>query len=268
MLRTQVAIPQDHGSWVFIFSPLLVGVFAGGAFGTPTLVLIAGALAGFMLRQPVTMIVKVLSRRRPRSDLPAAVFWSIVYGLVGAAALAALIWLGSGYVSYLLVPGLPVLAWHLWLVSRRAERKQAVVELIATGVLALAAPGAYWVGIGHYDPFGWWLWFLVWLQSSASILYAYLRLEQRGLAQLPGRGERLSMAANALAFTTFNVVLTLALAIVGILPRLIFIPYAAQWLESLRGALHPAIKVKPVQIGVRQLIVSALWTVLFIIFWR
>lgn len=268
VFRKQIAIPQDHGSWVFIFSPLLIGIFAGRALGGPTLVLIAGALAAFLLRQPVTVMVKAVSGRRPRSDLPAAFFWAVLYSLVGAAALVTLILIGDGYVAYLVVPGLPVFAWHLWLVSRRAERRQSIVELIATGVLALAAPGAYWVGVDHYDPVGWWLWFLVWLQSGASILYAYLRLEQRVLPQVPARAVQLRMAANALAFTTFNVLLTLALALLGLLPRLIFVPYVVQWLESLWGTFHPAVKVKPVFIGIRQLVVSVLWTVLFMVFWR
>jgi hypothetical protein len=268
IFRRQIAIPQDHGSWVFIFSPLLIGIYAGHSFRAPTIILIAGALAGFLVRQPVTMIVKVLSGRRPRTDLPAALFWTVLYSLIGAASLGALILLGSGYVTYLIVPGLPVFAWHLWLVSHRLERRQGAVELIATGVLALAAPGAYWVGLGHYDPSGWWLWLLAWIQSGASILYAYLRLEQRVLPSVPQRAELLRMAANALAFTSFNVFLTLVLAIAGVLPQLIFIPYLVQWLEALWGTFHPAIKVKPVYIGVRQLIVSILWTVLFIVFWR
>jgi len=268
IFRRQIAIPQDHGSWVFIFSPLLIGIFAGGTFRLPTVVLIAGGLAGFLLRQPVTTIVKVLSGRRPRTDLPAALFWAICYSLVGAAALALLILLGHGYVAYLVVPGVPVFAWHLWLVSRRAERRQAIVELAATGVLALAAPGAYWVGIGHYDPAGWWLWFLSWLQSGASILYAYLRLEQRVLPDAPPRAEQLRMGANALAFTTFNVVLTMVLGLSGMLPQLLFVPYAVQWLESLWGTFHPAVRMKPVLIGMRQLVVSVLWTALFVVFWR
>jgi hypothetical protein len=57
------------------------------------------------------------------------------------------------------------------------------------------------------------------------------------------------------------------LGLAGLLPLLIFIPYLVQWLESIWGAFHPAVKVKPVRIGVRQLIVSSLWTVLFIVFW-
>lgn len=263
-----MAIPQDHGSWVFIFSPLVIGIFAGRALHTGTLVLVVAAFAAFLLRQPLTMIVKVLSGRRPRADLPAALFWAVLYSLIGAAAVVLLVLSGDGYVVYLAVPGLPVFAWHLWLVSRRAERRQTAVEVVATGVLALAAPGAYWVGLGHYDPSGWWLWLLAWLQSAASILYAYLRLEQRVLPKMPERSEQWRMARGALAFTSFNVLFSSVLGIAGLLPKLILVPFVVQWLESLWGTLHPAVQMKPVLIGVRQLIISMLWTAFFVVLWR
>ena len=268
IFRKQIAIPQDYGSWVFILSPLLVGIFAGRSLHVSTLVLAVAAMAAFLLRQPLSMIVKVYSGRRPRTDLPAAFTWTFVYGLLGALSVGALILLGDGYVTYLAVPGIPVFAWHLWLVSRRLERRQTWVEIVATGVLSLAAPGAYWVGLDHYAPAGWWLWLLTWLQSAASILYAYLRLEQRVLPEVPPRSQKWRMARGALAFTTFNVLFTLVLGLVRLLPLLIFIPYAVQWLESIWGTLHPAVKVKPVRIGMRQLAVSVLWTVLFIVVWN
>jgi YwiC-like protein len=267
IFRRQIAIPQDHGSWVFIISPLLVGIFAGGSFRLATAVLVVGAFAAFLLRQPVSMLVKVYSGRRPRSDLLPALLWSAFYSFTGLVALATLILLGDGYVAYLAVPGLPVFAWHLWLVSRRAERRQTVVELVATAVLALAAPGAYWVGVRHYDPSGWWLWLLTWLQSAASIVYAYLRLEQRVLPAVPPRSAQWSMAREAISFTSFNFLFSVALGLAGLLPSLLFVPYLLQWLESLWGTTHPAVKVKPVLIGLRQLIVSSLWTVLFILVW-
>jgi hypothetical protein len=222
----------------------------------------------FLLRQPLTTIVKIYSGRRPRTDLPAALFWTAVYGMIGLLAVGGLILLGDGYVLYLAVPGIPVFAWHLWLVSRRAERRQAGVELVATGVLSLAAPGAYWVGLQHYESFGWWLWLLTWLQSAASIVYAYLRLEQRVLTAVPDRSVQWKMARRAIIYTSFNVLLTLVLGLAGVLPRLIFIPYMVQWIETLWGATHPAVKVKPVTIGMRQLVVSTLWTLLFIVFWE
>ncbi len=250
---------------MFILSPLIVGTFAGRHLHMATLVLIVGAFAAFLLRQPLSMLVKVYSGRRPRTDLLAAVVWSILYGLIGLCSLIALVLLGDGYVAYLAVPGLPVFAWHLWLVSRRQERRQTLVELVATGVLSLAATGAYWVGVQHYDPFGWWLWLLTWLQSGASILYAYLRLEQRVLPAVPPESVKWQMARPAVAFTSFNVLFSLVLGWTGLLPRLLFLPYAVQWLESLWGASHPAVKWKPVQIGMRQLAVSSLWTALFVV---
>jgi hypothetical protein len=171
-------------------------------------------------------------------------------------------------VLYLALPGIPVFAWHLWLVTRRAERRQAGVEFIASGVLALSAPAAYWISVGSPDAVGWWLWGLTWLQSAASIVYAYLRLEQRQWQQIPPLKIRLQAGRRALSYTSFNLGLVLILAMIGYLPTWLFWPYALQWAESLWGTLNPAVGVKPNRIGLRQLVVSTLFTLLFIICWR
>src|SRR6266542_3213507 len=226
------------------------------------------ALAAFLIRQPITIAVKAYFGRRSKGDLSAARFCIVVHSLISLFALIGLIGKGFGYLLYLTVPGLPVFAWHLWLVSRREERRQVNVEIIATGVLALAAPAAYWVGIGHYDPTGWWLWILIWFQSAASIVYAYLRLEQREWKEAPPRGELWKAGWRAFAYTTFNLIVSLGLGLFSVLPRLIFIPYLVQWSETVWGIFHPAVRWKPVQIGMRQLVVSILWTILFIVFWR
>jgi YwiC-like protein len=268
IFRRHIALPQDHGSWVFILSPLLIGLFVGVNFTPASFNLVIAALGAFLIRQPVTVAIKAYSGRRPRTDLPAARFWTVVYGLIILLALAELANLGFAYVFYLAIPGLPVFAWHLYLVSRRAERKQAGVEILATGALSLAAPAAYWVGIGHYDPLGWALWLLTWLQSAASIVYAYLRLKQREQTKSPESSEGWRMGKRALQYTSFNLALTLVLGWSAWLPRWIFIPYLLQWLETLWGITHPATGWKPTTIGVRQLIVSALFTILFIVFWR
>lgn len=270
--KRQIALPQDHGSWVFIFSPLLVGIFAGGTFQLPTLYLVIAAMSAFLIRQPMTVIVKAMSGRRSAADLPAARFWVLVYGIIAAAALLGLILSDFGYILYLAVPGAPVFAWHLWLVSKRAERKQEGVEVIATGVLALTAPAAFWVGIGGYEPDGWWLWLFTWLQSAASIVYAYLRLDQREVSQeeaaVKSRAEWGQMGRRAFLYTSFNLVLSSGLGLSALVPAFIFVPFLAQWLETIWGITHPAVGWKPTHIGVRQLIVSVLWTILFILFWR
>lgn len=270
--KKQIALPQDHGSWVFILSPLLVGIFAGGDFSPATFSLIVAAMSAFLIRQPMTVAVKAFSGRRPKTDLPAARFWLLIYGFTAALALIGLIFSGFGYILYLAVPGIPVFAWHLWLVSKRAERRQEGVEVIATGVLSLAAPAAYWVGIREYDAFGWWLWALTWLQSVASIVYAYLRLGQRELepdqASAKSRSDWRRMGSRAFLYTSFNLVLSLGLGVAHLIPRLVFVPFLLQWAETVWGIQNPAVGWKPTRIGIRQLIVSILWTVLFIWVWR
>ena len=268
LIRKRIFLPSDHGSWVFLLSPLLIGLFAGGEWSLASYYLILAAMAAFLIRQPVSIAVKVYSRRRSKRDLPAAWFWIAVYALVGLIALAGLIAQGYAFVLILALPGAPVFAWHLYLVSQRSERRQLGVELVATGVLALAAPAAYWVGQGEPDPIGWLLWVLVWFQTAASIVYAYLRLEQRELDSVPDFATRIALGQRALIYTTFNLLAVSLLSLTGSLPSLLFIPYALQWAETVQGTLRPAVNLRPTAIGIRQLIVSSLFTLLFILTWN
>ena len=124
-----------------------------------------------------------------------------------------------------------------------------------------------WVGLGHPDPRGWLLWALVWCQTVASILHAYMRLGQRGLESRPGPAGLLRMGAAPLALTSFNLAAVAGLCLAGWLPRWLFLPFMVQWVETLWGTRRPAIGVKPRAIGFRQLAVSALFTLLFIFAW-
>lgn len=271
VLKRHIALPAEHGAWVFLLSPLLIGYFVGlsrgGAWSAPAGWLGVAALTAFLARQPVGTAVKAFSGRRSRHDLPAATFWAAVYGLLALVAVAMLVLGGAPWVLLLALPAGPVFAWHLVLISRRAERRQLGVELVGSGVFALAAPAAYWAMLGRADPLGWWLWLLAWLQSSASIVYAYLRLEQRVLKVVPAMAERWRRGRRALLYAGFNVLLALALAAVRVGPPLLALPFAVQFAETIWGTLRPAVGVKPVVIGVRQLLVSGLFTLAFILVW-
>jgi hypothetical protein len=267
LLQKHIAIPQDHGSWVFLFSPLLIGLFAGQHFSPGSLALIIAAIAAFLIRQPLTVVVKVYANRRPKSDLPTAYFWLGLYALLGLLATTTLLALGYIWLLWLALPAGPIFAWHLWLVSKREERRQAGIEILATGVLALSAPAAFWVAQNAYHPLGWILWILTWFQSAASIVYAYLRLEQREWRTTPAPGYRFRAAWRALAYTGFNLMLSAVLGAWGLIPGLVWLAFLLQFTETLYGTVRPALNAKPVQIGVRQLIVSSLFTLLFILAW-
>ncbi len=268
LFRRQIALPQDHGSWVFLLSPLLIGLAAGQAFDAGSVLLVIAALSAFLIRQPIVMAVKAWSGRRPQSDLPAARFWIGLYGALLLLAAAGLLYLGYTIILLLAVPAGPVFGWHLWLVSKRDERRQAGVEILATGVLALAAPAAFWIGRNAYDPLGWVLWVLTWFQSAASIVHAYLRLEQREWTSAPNLAGRLRTGGRALAYTGFNLGLAAIFGALGVTPGLAFLPYLLQFAETVWGTLNPAIDARPVTIGARQLVVSTLFTIVFIIVWR
>jgi hypothetical protein len=266
--RRQIAITNEHGSWVFLLSPLCIGLFAGKNISTTSIYLIFAALAAFLIRQPVSIAVKAYSGRRSRKDLPAARFWIVVYGVLGMSMVAGLVLNGFSFVLYLVIPGLPVFIWHLYLIRKRAERRQIGVEIVASGVLALTATAAYWVGLGKPEIIGWWLFFLTWLQSAASIVYAYLRLEQRTWTEHPSFKLKRLSGHRAILYTSFNLILVLGLSILKVLPTWLALPYLVQWLETLWGSLiRPAVGLKPTQIGFRQLAVSTLYTILFIISW-
>jgi hypothetical protein len=253
---------------VFLLSPLLIGLFAGGRWTTPTLYLIIAATAGFLVRQPVTIVVKVLSGRRPREELPAALFWTTLYTAVGLLHVLGLVVRGFGALLTLAVPGVPIFAWYLRLVAKRAERRQLAVELAGSGVLASSAAAAFWVGRGEADPLGWILWALTWAQSAGSILHATLRLTQRPLREIPPVRSLFWMGRLALSVTTGTLLIVAALSLSGLTPAYLPIPFALQWAETLWGTLRPAAGWRPTAIGLRQLAVSSLFTLLFILAWR
>lgn len=268
LFRATIFWPQDHGAWILLLSPLLIGLYAGGRIYGDLVVLVLGALAVFLLRQPVTVLVKIQFGRRAREDFPAALFWTALYGISALVALCALMIKGYSYLLYLVPPSLLVFGWYLYLVSRRAERRQAGMEIVASGVLALAAPAGYWMGRGAIEWTGWALWILAWLQSAASIVYIYVRLEQRRLSARPTLVELFRLGRRALLYATFNLALTVTAGLTSFLPRWLFLPYLLQAIETLWGVVNPAIGVKPTRIGLRQLIISTLFTLLFLLVWR
>ena len=261
-----IAIPAEHGAWIFLFSPLLIGLTIGG-FSRGSLPLVSAVLSAFLIRQPMTIMVKILAGRRPKKELYPAIIWMSIYSIILIASLVALILLKYQFILYLAVPAIPVFFWHLWLVSKRAERRQILIEIVAGGVLALAAPAAYWIGLERYAPLGWLLWGLAWLQVVGTILNAYLRLHQRQLREMPARVELLKMSASALIFNTLLFAGVSLLAIMGWVPSFLPFAFLIQPLEVIWGTYHPAIFVSPVKIGIRQLIFSSLFTLVFIVTW-
>ena len=267
LFRRHVALPSDHGSWVFLLSPLLIGLFTGGRWSTVSSYLVVAALAGFLLRQPVTVAIKVASGRRPRQELPAAAFWIAIYAGVGLLHVAGLTIRGFSYILYLPLLGVPVFAWYLYLVARHRERRQIVIELAATAVLSLSATAGFWIAQGRPSAMGWFLAFLVWLQTAASIVHVYLKLQQREWKPRMDSRHRWSAALPSVALSSVNLLLVAALCAAGFLSSWLFLAFVPQWLAALQGVHQPARTLRPTDIGLRQLVISAVFILLFLLSW-
>jgi hypothetical protein len=262
--RRHYFIPTEHGAWIWWIGPFLIGLAAGSRLDLDALVLLLAVGAAFFLRQPASIAVKALSGRRPRSDLAPGLFWSAAYLLLMTLAVLVLVRSGHSALLWLAVPGVIVFGWHLWLISRRAERGQRGIELVAAGVLALAAPAAYWTADGGDALMPWILWGLTWLQSAASIVFVYHRLEQRHLTASPPVAERWRTGARTLVYHAFNLAVALGLTLLGRVPPLVSLAFGLMLFDALEGVAHPPVGARPAAIGLRQLGASAIFVAVMV----
>ena len=250
------ALPAEHGSWIWWIGPLVLGTAAAGRLTVDLIPLTAALFSAFLLRQPISLLVKIMSGRRPKSDLPPVKLWLCLYGFLLAIAGFVLIGRGFERLLLLLIPGAPVFGWHLWLVSKREERGQRGIEIFGAGVLALAAPAAYWICDGNSPYLPWILWLLAWLQSTASIVLVYLRLDQRDWqSEMTVRGN-LRAGGRALRYHLANTLIAVGLVVINILPWGIALAFILVLIDALVGILQPATGQRPTRIGLRQLLSS------------
>jgi hypothetical protein len=265
MWRKHYALPAEHGAWIWWVGPLLIGAAAGGQPSSSIVVLALTALTAFLLRQPATLAVKSVAGRRSEDELRPAVLWSAIYAALSLAGAAWLFSAGERRLLILAVPGVLIFTWHLWLVSKRQERRRPGVEIFAAGALALTAPAAYWVSGGESDRTAWLLWGVTWLQSAASIVHVYLRLAQRRMDPAQASSARWSLGRRSLIYHAFNLVTSLALAAIGWVPGLVPLAFGLTLLDVLEGTARPAAGVRPTRIGLRQLAISSGFALLMIV---
>lgn len=269
LLRKHLALPQQHGAWVMWGGPLVVGAVIGGAWTPALLWLGLASLGAFLALQPLTVFVKVVARRRPEDDRLPALFWLAAYGALTAVGGLGLIVSGANWVLAFALLAVPVLIWQMVLVARRAERGQMGVELVGAGVLALNAPAAHSVSIGGLSLVSLMLGSLCWLQAAGAIVYIYLCLDYRRMKSAPELAERWTLARRSTLYHVANVVIAIVLALLNLVSVWTWLPFALMFAEALYGGvLRPPVGVRPVIIGVRQLIVSTIFYLLLIAVYR
>jgi hypothetical protein len=114
---------------------------------------------------------------------------------------------------------------------------------------------------------GWLLWGLAWMQAGVSIYYAYLRLQQRVWIETPEPSQCWQAGRTIVLGAGGALILVILMAFFKIVPLWLPLAFGVQFAEALWGTFRPAVKAKPTHIGIRQLIVSTLFTIIFIAAW-
>jgi len=95
-----------------------------------------------------------------------------------------------------------------------------------------------------------------------------MRLEQRKWKSVPSISARFEAGFRAIGYSVFNLFLSISLCLFYLIPGIVWIAFLLQASEAIWGTIYPAVGAKPVAVGIRQLIVTILFTILFIITWR
>jgi len=264
-LRKHYAIPPEHGAWVWWIGPLLIGAAAGRAWHWDLLVLLFTALAGYLMRQPLTLLVKVLSGLRPRSDLSPALFWMGLYGVVCLIGAMGLVASGHARVLFLGLLAMPLLAWYFYLVSRKSERRQRGMEYVTAAVLAFALPAAYWTcgGAGALEP--WILWALVTSHSVTTVVHVSKILELRRTKTLQDLKHSRRVLATTIPLAGGCLAIAGVAALSGLVPWLAAAAYLVPLADIIHAAIRPPVGVKPTQLGLRQLGMSSLYVLMMML---
>jgi hypothetical protein len=212
----RVVVPAEHGSWAFLGEPILLGLLvAPSAAGC---LLASAALAGFLARRPLRIVVsdRRSKERFPRTAVAERAF--LFFALVGTAALAGAFCLARGPVLVALAAAAPLGAVALGLDLDRRSREAAaeVTAALALGSVSTAiALAAGWPAAPAFA-----LWGVMAARGVPAIAYvrARLRLDKGSPAQVAAAVTlQLLAAAGVAALAAAGLVPWLAVAALALL---------------------------------------------------
>ena len=235
LFRRQVVIPSEHGSWSWFFVPYFVGLLVAGQWNVSALVVLIGGLAGFLIRQPASVYLRIRSGKGRRSDESLAAAWMLILGAIALLSLVALLAMGLTELLWLMVPMVGIFAFYLVATrQRKAAARTLWMELAGAIGLAAMAPAAYIAATGQLDSIAWALWLLLAGQNALGVLYVRLRIadtHQRQIDRLPT------------LWVHILVVIALSLtALANQIPWLVAVPFAGY----LVRAIWAVSRVRPV----------------------
>jgi hypothetical protein len=247
-----VALPIEHGSWGFLFEPLVAGVAIAPSKASPWIALFV--IGAFLIRQPLKVFLSDWRSGRwlPQTKSAASflVFYAAIFGigLIGAISLAS----AESFIPFAIV--LPFAAFQIYCDSQRNSRLLLAEIVGAVSISASIAALAIADGWPYSLSFA--LWTIIAARLIPSILYVRNRLNLE-------KGKTFSRVVPISAHLVALVVVSL-LAFYGQSPFLPVLMFGVLLVRSIFGLSPYRKKVKAMKIGIGEVIYGTL-TVLSLI---
>ena len=263
-LQSRYMVPPEHGAWVWWLGPFIVGVAAARSFTWELGALFFAVLAGFLLRQPVSLLARAFKRGKPSGGAAPVLFWLGIYGAIAGGGFIGLLaaghhWAGL-FAAALALAGAAQLRYGM----DRAGRHSLALQLLGAVTLALCAPAAYLAGGDADYAFAGGLWALLGVYGACTVVLVRYRIQTRRLpvddtALRYGRS-----AAGAAALCGAGLLLAGALYGYGVTPLLAGAVFLIPLADIADSVLRPPRGHRPKQIGMRQLAASSAFYLLFL----
>jgi hypothetical protein len=254
-LRSALKLPKEHGAWVMLYVPFVLGVAVAGRVNWPVLLLLLSATAVFISRESLLVYWRARARGRDAAEAGRALLLYLALAaafgspLIFAFKLFWLIPLGLAGAALLLINGKQ---------AAQMEERGTTGEIMAIVALTMTAPAAHYAAGGRWEMTAFWLWLLSALYMASSVFYIKLRVYRLN----PRKQAELRQALRSCAFYhSFLVVALPALIIAGGLGLFAFIAFAPALVRTFWGMFMPKTKVNLIRAGILEIAYSLVFLV-------
>lgn len=205
-------LPHEHGAWVILYAPALITMAALWPVAiAPCLLLLVAVTGIFLGRNAISMVL------RKRADTGTK-YWLTLYLIMAVAGTVPLLLLYHR-TDLLFIGALAALLFGIHAIllltpSRKRLDLSQWGEVLSVGALALTAPAAYAVALGHLDVMAWCFWFSCMLYFSSSIFFVKMLLKAVKIKGKFGWKERWQVGRDNVIYHTLVILIVASVTLV------------------------------------------------------
>ncbi len=241
-----IALPNEHGAWGMLFEPIVAAMAV--AFSAAAAWIAIFAISAFLIRQPLKVILAsvIAGRRMPQASAAQKFLALYLAALIAGAAGTLMTMTGPAMLMPLIIAA-PLAAVSIFY-DARGQSRRLVPELAGSIAITSSAPVIALAG-GWATEAAIALWAIMLCRWVPSILYVRNRL-------LLEKNKRFS-AAIPVAASAAAVLITAALAVYGLCPRLVVLMMVILIARAAVGLSPYSKRRKAQQIGIFEVLFGA-----------